>query len=175
MLWSFPSGISSSQGSVAVALELLETELLVGQGTSHGVYHDLPQPGRPLVIPPHHIALASRPHPQLQLAQPHRHRLLAIRRGLTALRQHPPYRSVAQNQAISRAYRMGQTRKVFVHRLLCTDTIDERIMQILANKQRIFDAFADRSVAAEQVDQAFSRETMDQIVRDELRKYAGAR
>lgn len=82
---------------------------------------------------------------------------------------------MAQNQAISRAYRMGQTRKVFVHRLLCTDTIDERIMQILANKQRIFDAFADRSVAAEQVDQVFSRETMDQIVRDELRKYAGAR
>lgn len=43
-------------------------------------------------------------------------------------------------------------------------TIDERIMQILANMQRIFDAFADRSVAAEQVDQTFSRETMDQIV-----------
>ena len=48
-------------------------------------------------------------------------------------------------------------------------------MQVLANKQRIFDTFADRSVAAEKVDQTFSRETMDQIVRDELRKYAGAR
>jgi hypothetical protein len=48
-------------------------------------------------------------------------------------------------------------------------------MQILANKQQIFDTFADRSVATEQVDQAFSRETMDQIVRDELRKYAGVR
>lgn len=71
---------------------------------------------------------------------------------MTVLRPQPPYRSVAQNQAISRAYRMGQTRKVFGHRLLCTDTIDERIMQILANKQRIFDAFADKSVAAEQVD-----------------------
>lgn len=71
---------------------------------------------------------------------------------------------MAQNQAISRAYRMGQTRKVFVHRLLCKDTIDERIIQILANKQRIFDAFADRLVAAEQVDQAFNRETMDKIV-----------
>jgi hypothetical protein len=53
--------------------------------------------------------------------------------------------------------------------------IDERIMQILADEQRIFDAFADRSVAAEQVDQTFSRETMDQIVWDELWKYAGAR
>lgn len=91
------------------------------------------------------------------------------------MRPHPPCRSAAQSYAVSRAYRMGQTRKVFVHRLLCTDTIDERIMQILANKQRIFDAFADRSVAAEQVDQAFSRETMDQIVRDEPRKYAGVR
>lgn len=91
------------------------------------------------------------------------------------MRPHPPCRSAAQSYAISRAYRMGQTRKVFVHRLLCTDTIDERIMQILANKQRIFDAFADRSVAAEQVNQAFSRETMGQIVRDELMKYAGAR
>lgn len=46
-------------------------------------------------------------------------------------------------------------------------------MQILANKQWIFDAFADRSVAAEQVDQAFTREAMDQIVWDELWKYAG--
>ncbi|MCR9037161.1 hypothetical protein [Tractidigestivibacter montrealensis] len=82
---------------------------------------------------------------------------------------------MAQIRAISRAYRMGQTRKVFVHRLLCAGTIDERIMRILANNQRIFDAFADRSVATEQVDQAFSRETMDQIVRDDLRKYAGAR
>jgi hypothetical protein len=54
-------------------------------------------------------------------------------------------------------------------------TIDERIMQILANEQRIFDAFADRSVAAEQVDRTFSRETMDQIVWNELWKYAGAR
>ncbi|WP_158572729.1 MULTISPECIES: hypothetical protein [unclassified Olsenella] len=48
-------------------------------------------------------------------------------------------------------------------------------MQIPANKQRIFDAFADRFVAAEQVDQTFSRETVGQIVRDELKKYAGAR
>lgn len=46
-------------------------------------------------------------------------------------------------------------------------------MHILANKQRIFDAFADKSAVAEQFDQAFSRETMDQIVRDELKKYAG--
>ena len=48
-------------------------------------------------------------------------------------------------------------------------------MQILANEQRIFDAFAEGSVAAEQVDQAFTRETMDKIVRDKLRKYANAR
>lgn len=87
----------------------------------------------------------------------------------------PQFKPSIENQAISHAYRMGQTRKGFVHRLLCTDTINERIMQILANEQRIFDTFADRSVAAERVDQAFSRETMDKIVREELRKYADAR
>lgn len=52
----------------------------------------------------------------------------------------PQFKPSIENQTISRAYRMGQTRKVFVHRLLCKDTIDERIMQILANKQRIFDS-----------------------------------
>lgn len=87
----------------------------------------------------------------------------------------PQLKPSVENQAISRAYRMGQTRKVFVHRLLCTDTVDEHIMQILANKQRIFDAFADRSVAAEQVDQTLSKDTMEEIVREELRKYAGSR
>ena len=61
----------------------------------------------------------------------------------------PQYKPSIENQAIARAYRMGQSRNVLVHRLLCEDTIDERIMQILARKQDDFDAFADKSAAAE--------------------------
>ncbi len=43
---------------------------------------------------------------------------------------------------------MGQTRNVLVYRLLCEDSVDERITEILKEKQNIFDAFADESSAA---------------------------
>ncbi len=61
----------------------------------------------------------------------------------------PQIKPSIENQAISRAYRMGQSRSVLVYRLLCDDTIDERITDLLAEKQSEFDAFADESVAAD--------------------------
>ncbi len=57
----------------------------------------------------------------------------------------PQFKPSIENQAISRAYRMGQTRNVLVHRLLCDETVDERISELLKTKQEIFDAFADES------------------------------
>ncbi len=62
----------------------------------------------------------------------------------------PQYKPSIENQAISRAYRMGQARNVLVYRLLCEDTVDERILTILERKQAEFDAFADKSVAAKE-------------------------
>ena len=62
----------------------------------------------------------------------------------------PQFKPSIENQAISRAYRMGQARNVLVHRLLCDDTVDERITQLLEQKQAIFDAFADESVTAQE-------------------------
>ncbi len=62
----------------------------------------------------------------------------------------PQLKPSIENQAISRAYRMGQTRNVIVHRLLCENTVEERIMQILKEKQIVFDAFADEAVAADE-------------------------
>lgn len=61
----------------------------------------------------------------------------------------PQIKPSIENQAVSRAYRMGQSRSVLVYRLLCDDTIDERIMDILSQKQEEFDAFADESKAAD--------------------------
>ena len=61
----------------------------------------------------------------------------------------PQLKPSIENQAISRAYRMGQARSVLVYRLLCDDTVDERIIDILAQKQEEFDAFADESKAAD--------------------------
>lgn len=59
----------------------------------------------------------------------------------------PQWKPSTENQAISRAYRMGQTRDVLVYRLLCTDTIDEEITKLLTKKQHEFDVFADESIA----------------------------
>lgn len=60
----------------------------------------------------------------------------------------PQFKPSIENQAISRAYRMGQSRNVLVYRLLCENTLDEKITEMLEAKQAIFDAFADKSVAA---------------------------
>lgn len=46
---------------------------------------------------------------------------------------------------------MGQTRNVIVYRLLCDNSVDEHIVDILENKQNIFDAYVDKSEAAEEI------------------------
>ena len=59
----------------------------------------------------------------------------------------PQLKPSIENQAISRAYRMGQTRNVLVYRLLCDNTVDEEIVKMLEDKQKVFDAFAGDSVS----------------------------
>lgn len=65
----------------------------------------------------------------------------------------PQFKPSIENQAISRAYRMGQTRNVIVHRLLCEETIDEPMMERLAVKQKAFDDYADISEAAKRTNE----------------------
>lgn len=62
----------------------------------------------------------------------------------------PQIKPSIENQAISRAYRMGQLRTVVVHRLLCDNTVDERILEILREKQDAFDSFAEESAAGDE-------------------------
>ena len=62
----------------------------------------------------------------------------------------PQIKPSLETQAISRAYRMGQLRSVLVYRLLCDDTVDERITELLKEKQTLFDEFADESVVGEE-------------------------
>lgn len=81
----------------------------------------------------------------------------------------PQLKPSIENQAISRTYRMGQTRKVLVFRLVCADTIDERIMDMLQNKQDVFDAFADRSASAEaERDVEIDEKTLGMIIEEEV-------
>ena len=59
----------------------------------------------------------------------------------------PQYKPSTEEQAISRAYRMGQTRNVIVYRLLCENTIEERMLERLNLKVATFEAYADESVS----------------------------
>jgi superfamily II DNA or RNA helicase len=58
----------------------------------------------------------------------------------------------AEAQAVARLHRMGQVRTVVAHRLLAEDSVDERIVDLLAGKRRVFDAYVrESSVAAASV------------------------
>ena len=81
----------------------------------------------------------------------------------------PQLKPSIENQAISRAYRMGQARNVLVHRLLCPDSIDERMMDLLEKKQREFDVFADISVAAEKSAE-LDETTLGDLIEEEIER-----
>ncbi|MCX5401045.1 DEAD/DEAH box helicase [Streptomyces sp. NBC_00102] len=66
----------------------------------------------------------------------------------------PQIKPTLEHQAVARAHRMGQIRTVQVHRLLTADSVDQRMMTLLARKDRVFDAYARRSDLAESVPEA---------------------
>ena len=49
---------------------------------------------------------------------------------------------------------MGQVRKVLVHRIPATDSVDQRMLGILRRKRALFDAHARRSDLAESTPEA---------------------
>ncbi|MEU2452042.1 DEAD/DEAH box helicase [Streptomyces sp. NPDC012765] len=61
----------------------------------------------------------------------------------------PQVKPTIESQAVARAHRMGQVRPVRVHRLLAARGVDERMVELLKNKSRLFDAYARRSAVAE--------------------------
>lgn len=87
----------------------------------------------------------------------------------------PQVKPSMEAQAVARAHRMGQVRKVQVHRLLAVDTVDQRLLDILGAKERLFDSYARRSDLAESSaaavdvsEQALAR----QIIEEEQRRLA---
>ena len=84
----------------------------------------------------------------------------------------PQLKPSMEEQAVGRAYRMGQSRKVLVHRLLISDSVDERILSILADKREAFLAFADESVIGKMdVEQEITTAAMQQIIEEEKKRY----
>jgi superfamily II DNA or RNA helicase len=89
----------------------------------------------------------------------------------------PQVKPTLETQAIARAHRMGQIRHVQVHRLLITDSIDQRMLAILDTKRRLFDAYARRSDVAESTPDAIDiseQSLARQIVEEEQLRLASS-
>ena len=52
----------------------------------------------------------------------------------------PWWNPAAEQQAVDRAHRIGQTRPVMVYRLVAKDTIEEKVMALKERKSALFDA-----------------------------------
>jgi non-specific serine/threonine protein kinase len=51
----------------------------------------------------------------------------------------PWWNPAAEMQAIDRAHRIGQTRKVFAYKMICKDSVEERILQMQEKKKMLAD------------------------------------
>jgi SNF2 family DNA or RNA helicase len=62
----------------------------------------------------------------------------------------PWWNPAVEAQAIDRAHRIGQSRQVFAYRLIAKDTVEEKVLQLQANKRELADAIinANNSVIA---------------------------
>lgn len=52
----------------------------------------------------------------------------------------PWWNPAVEAQAIDRAHRVGQTRQVFAYRLICQDTVEEKILELQQHKRELADA-----------------------------------
>ena len=84
----------------------------------------------------------------------------------------PQIKPSIENQAIARAYRMGQVRDVLVYRLLADDTIDESMLELLKTKQLQFDSFADESVVGEESLKPGEADWISKLVEEEKKRLA---
>jgi SNF2 family DNA or RNA helicase len=51
----------------------------------------------------------------------------------------PWWNPAAEQQAIDRTHRIGQTRKIFAYKMICKDSIEEKIMKLQEKKKNLSD------------------------------------
>jgi SNF2 family DNA or RNA helicase len=73
----------------------------------------------------------------------------------------PWWNPAVEAQAIDRAHRIGQTRRVFAYRLIAKDTVEEKVLQLQQNKKDLADAIinADNSLI-----RTLSREDLEMLL-----------
>ncbi|MHC4339669.1 MAG: DEAD/DEAH box helicase [Planctomycetota bacterium] len=124
------------------------------------------------VEPEERFALAQR----FQEADGHQLLIAQIQAGGTGLNLHaagavvlmePQLKPTTEAQAVARAHRMGQTRRVVVHRMLARDSVDERIVELLEEKRDLFERFARESLIKEASKEATAASPVVKIIEAE--------
>ncbi len=59
----------------------------------------------------------------------------------------PRWETAVQNQATDRAHRIGQTKRVTVYKMICQNTIEEKIIKLQETKKNL----ADEIVSADNI------------------------
>ncbi|WP_413700706.1 DEAD/DEAH box helicase [Psychromonas sp. KJ10-10] len=78
----------------------------------------------------------------------------------TVIHYDPWWNPAVENQATDRAYRIGQDKPVFVYKLICEETVEERVLALQARKQQL----ADSVYGADQEDK-FAPESSDALLK----------
>ena len=83
-----------------------------------------------------------------------------------------------EDQARDRAWRIGQTRTVIAHRLVCPGTVDERVEEVVAGKRRIADMVLPKSSSLADLDTEQLRQALglrpDEVLTEDLEAEAVA-
>jgi SNF2 family DNA or RNA helicase len=81
----------------------------------------------------------------------------------------PQWKPSTEVQAIARCHRMGQSQPVDVHRLLAEDSVDQRMLEVLAEKRLLIDAYVPSALkqatpdAVDVSDLEITKETATQV------------
>ncbi len=70
----------------------------------------------------------------------------------TVIHYDPWWNPAAENQATDRAHRIGQKNPVFVHKLICEGSIEERILELQAKKSKLVDALLSKETSKVNLD-----------------------
>jgi SNF2 family DNA or RNA helicase len=70
----------------------------------------------------------------------------------TVIHYDPWWNPAAESQATDRAHRIGQTKPVFVHKLVCRGTIEERILELQQKKSALVEALLSEDTSKLKID-----------------------
>ncbi len=99
---------------------------------------------------------------------------LNIQAASVVILAEPQWKPTIEEQAIARCHRMGQVHSVDVHRLLAEDSVDRRMLEILAAKSVLIDEYVRRSelkdLAPDAVDVSDLRKTQEAVSQAEAER-----